>query len=170
MARAGICGSSTSSRLPAIAADLSHKEQQKKRKKKKVSDLDSLISAQRSEIKARQKIFSCDLPSRKKEKSGLCLAAERAGVSLSRREKWSDQLSILEDGFFTSKQALMKDTARVARGTSPCTGLFLTAENNSDIERVYEQRWQTKEALGQSLVGFDQLKSTVGQYARMCIA
>ena len=107
-------------------------------------------------------------PRRKKKKKTLKASTHSPSTEpITIKERWRWYLKSLNVDFFTSKEARMEETGRVAKGKTAYSGLVLTPENNENISHTYEIKYRTKQGLGQPTGSFDQLRTAAGQYARL---
>ena len=95
--------------------------------------------------------------------------ARRVARPQTKAQFWIQTLELLPRGFFSDAEALLKQTSKVTQGVPAYHGVAITERNSSDMSHMYEISFLTKHLLGQPKGSYEQFKSTVGQFARMCI-
>lgn len=102
------------------------------------------------------------------ESSSLCRMGKEKPQK--KRDLWQRKLETLPSDFFSSSEALLMNIDKSCRGLPAYKGLSITEKNNEDMEYMYDMSFRTKIQMGQPRGAYDQFKSTVGQFARMCIS
>lgn len=85
-------------------------------------------------------------------------------------DEWESYLERVSKSFFRSKEATLEDLPDPKKGKKPYQGIPITPKNNSDMMRIYELSWKSREDLGQSMGTYEQFRIVVGQYSRFAIA
>ncbi len=83
---------------------------------------------------------------------------------------WEAYLETLEDEFFTSTEARLEEIDHLPRVKSAYQGLLMNEKNCDDMKTMFQIRWESRVALGQSLGTYDQFRVVVGQFSRFSVA
>ena len=84
-------------------------------------------------------------------------------------ERWKAQLELLPEDFFTSKEALLQETGKAESGVPTYKSVPITEGTSEDMRSIYQTSFMVKHQLGQSHGAYENLKTAVGQFARICI-
>lgn len=86
-------------------------------------------------------------------------------------EEWLRALRIqlnANPDFFVSAQATLRLSGAIGRGKVGYASLKINELNNLDMKRIFTLRYEAKKNAGQPVGTYEQLKTAVGQFARLC--